>query len=66
MVTSIASIASSLKQQQLGMEVGVRLLQHAKNTSEAQGEALLKLLESAKVTELSLDPHLGTKIDVSG
>ena len=65
MVTSVASLASSLKQQQVALEVGARLMKTVKDTTEDQGEALVKLLESARMTESMVNPHLGSNIDVS-
>lgn len=64
MVTNIAAVASSLKQQQIGLEIGARLMRTVKDAAEDQGEALLKLLESTKVAELSVNPELGSNVDV--
>ena len=64
MVTGIAKVASSLKQWQLSLEVGARLMNTAKESSEIQGEGLLKLLESAEMVEKAVAPHLGTNIDI--
>lgn len=64
MVTNIAAVASSLKQQQIGLEIGARLMRTVKDAAEDQGEALLKLLESTKVAELSVNPDLGSNVDV--
>jgi len=66
LVTSIAALASALKQQQLGLEVGTRLLKTATDSFEDQGDALVKLLESTKAIELELNPHLGSTIDIRG
>lgn len=65
MVTGIASLATSLKQQQLSLEVGARLFNMAKENAQMQGEALLQLLESTKIDELAVNPHLGANLDVS-
>lgn len=64
MVTSIASMAIALKQQQLALEVGAKLMQTAKSAVKDQGAAVVKLLESAQVTDPQLEPHLGSMIDV--
>lgn len=64
MVMNIASLASSLKAQELQLAVGTRLVGMAKNAMEVQAGDLLKLLESAKVLELSVNPHLGSILDV--
>ncbi|MDI9485978.1 MAG: YjfB family protein [Bacillota bacterium] len=64
MVMNIASLASSLKAQELQLAVGTRLVGMAKDAMEVQAGDLLKLLESAKVLELSVNPHLGSILDV--
>lgn len=66
MLTSIASTATSLSQYRLGLEVGARLAKSAKDAIEAEGAAILELLESTKIMELALDPHLGSLLDVKG
>lgn len=64
MVNSIASLATTLSQHQLAVDVGAKLLSTAQDAVEEQGEALVKLLESAKMAELQVNPHLGSMIDV--
>lgn len=65
MVTSIASLACAMKQQQLGMEVGTKLLKTAMDAGDEHGESLDKLLEqSAKTLELSVQPNLGSNLDI--
>lgn len=66
MVINIATVASSLKAQQIGLEVGARMMGMAKDMAEDQGDAVLKLMESIKATELAVNPHLGSNLDVSG
>lgn len=66
MVMNVATLATSLKAQELGLEVGIRMMGMAKDALEDQGDALAKLMESTKVLELSVNPHLGSKLDVSG
>lgn len=51
---------------QLTLEVGTKLMQTAKNAVEDQGVAVVKLLESAQITDLKLEPHLGSMIDIRG
>jgi hypothetical protein len=65
MVMNIASLASSLKAQEIGLEVGARLTGMAKDVMEDQGDALLKLMDSASAMELSVNPHLGSLLDVT-
>ncbi|HHW72179.1 MAG TPA: putative motility protein [Firmicutes bacterium] len=64
MVTSIASMASAFRQQQIAMEVETRVMKMAKDTVENQGAELVKLLESAQVDSLPADPLLGSIIDI--
>jgi HPt (histidine-containing phosphotransfer) domain-containing protein len=63
-VTSIASMASAFRQQQIAMEVETRVMKMAKDTVENQGAELVKLLESAQVDSLPADPLLGSIIDI--
>lgn len=62
----IAAVASALSEQRLRLEVGTRLAVMAKDVMEDQAAALVKLLESAKALELSVQPHLGSILDVVG
>lgn len=66
MVMNVATLATSLKAQELGLEVGIRMIGMAQDALEDQGDALAKLMESTKVLELSVNPHLGSNLDVSG
>ena len=66
MITSISSLASSLKQYEIGVEVSARLMKTAKDAVEDQGEALMKVLDSTKMIELSVNPELGSNIDIRG
>lgn len=66
MITSISSLASSLKKYEIGAEVSARLMKTAKDAVEDQGEALMKLLDSTKMIELSVNPELGSNIDIRG
>lgn len=61
----IAALASALKAQEIGLEVGTRLTAMAKDVMEDQGASLVRLIESTKAMELSVHPHLGSNLDVS-
>lgn len=63
-ISNIVSTATSMKEYQLGLEIGARLAKTAKDTMENRGEAILELIDSAKILENSLEPHLGSVIDV--
>lgn len=65
-VMDIALVASALSEQRLRLEVGTRVAVMAKDVMEDQAAALVKLLESAKALELSVQPHLGSILDVVG
>lgn len=62
----IAAVASALSEQRLRLEAGTRVAVMAKDVMEDQAAALVKLLESAKALELSVQPHLGSILDVVG
>lgn len=67
MVTSIATLATNLKQQELGLAVGTKLMKTAMDSVDANAENLDKLMaQSAKALELSVQPHLGSQLDVMG
>lgn len=59
MINNITSTAMSLNQAKIELEVGARLAKTAKDSLEAEGVALLELLDSA-----NLDPDLGNLIDI--
>ena len=62
----VAALASTLKSQEIALEVGTRLTAMAKDVMEDQGASLVRLMESTKVMELSANPHLGSNLDVRG
>ncbi|NLL47211.1 MAG: putative motility protein [Firmicutes bacterium] len=62
----VAALASTLKSQEIALEVGTRLTAMAKDVMEDQGASLVRLMESTKVMELSVNPHLGSNLDVRG
>jgi hypothetical protein len=62
----IAALATALSTHQLSLEVGIRVAGMAKDVLEDQGAALIKLLDSTKMMELSVQPHLGSILDVRG
>lgn len=64
MVMNVASMASAIKQQQLGIEIGARLAKTAKDQMEVEGDALLKLLDSSELMNAALQTGVGTVIDI--
>lgn len=67
MVTGIATLATNLKQQELGLAVGTKLMKTAMDSVDANAENLHKLMEqSAKTLELAVQPHLGANLDLMG
>jgi len=64
MSNSIVALATAWRQQQLVMDVGMRLTRTALDAVEDQGAAVVKLLESAQIPNLKANPHLGSIIDV--
>jgi len=61
---NIASLATAMRQQQLSMDVGIKLMKTALDSVDDQGSAVVKLLESAQLSELEVNPHLGSIVDV--
>lgn len=55
----IAALSMGLSQMQLAQEVGVSVMKMAMDTSEVQSADLTKLMEQ------SVNPHVGSTIDVS-
>ncbi|NLM40999.1 MAG: putative motility protein [Firmicutes bacterium] len=64
MTNNIASLATAMRQQQLSMDVGIKLMKTALDSVDDQGSAVVKLLESAQLSELEVNPHLGSIVDV--
>jgi len=64
MVNSIATLACNMKQQELGLAVGTKLMKTAMDSMGANAENLDKLME--KSMELKAQPHLGAKLDLMG
>ena len=62
---SIATMASSMKQQQVAMEVSARLMGTVKDSMEQQGEMVDAILQSgADSVAISFEPHLGQNVDI--
>ena len=67
MVNSIATLACNMKQQELGLAVGAKLMKTAMDSVDANAADLDKLMQqSAKTMELAVQPHLGSQLDVMG
>ena len=64
MVMQVASMVSAMRQEALSAQVGAKLMNMAKESVEMDEAALLQLLEAAQALELSLNPNLGTKVDI--
>jgi hypothetical protein len=62
----IAALSMDLKQVQLQQAVGTAVLQLALNTDRQNADMLTKVLAgSAQVIEQSVNPHLGSNLDVT-
>lgn len=62
----IAGLSIVMNQQALKTEVDTRVTKMALDQAKLQSDALLKMLEeTTKVLELSVEPHLGSLIDIS-
>ncbi len=67
MVSSIAALACNMKQQELGLAVGTKLMKTAMDSMEADAAGLDTLLDQAgKSMELKSQPHLGSNLDAKG
>lgn len=61
----IAAISTGLTQMKVAQQVGISLLKTALTTAEVQTANLNQMLEAnTKIMEMSVNPHLGTIIDV--
>ena len=65
MVMNIATVASSLKAQQIGLEVGARMMGMAKDMAE-DPRCHVEVDGIGQAMELAVHPHLGSNLDVSG
>lgn len=62
----IAALSIDLKQVQLQQAVGTAVLKMAMDSSRENAAMLTKVLAaSAAVMEKSVNPHLGTRVDIS-
>ncbi|MCM2675788.1 YjfB family protein [Alkalicoccobacillus plakortidis] len=59
----IALLSMAMSQVNTGQQVSLSVMKQAKETAEVQGEAVVKLLDSANQT--AGHPHLGRNIDIS-
>jgi len=58
-ITSVAALSISMNQSSLSQQVGIAVTKKAMTTSEESAQALIKMME------LSVNPNLGSNIDVS-
>lgn len=59
----IALLSMAMSQVNTGQQVSLSVMKQAKETAEVQGEAVVKLLDSAN--QIAGHPHLGKNIDIS-
>ncbi|PYI57269.1 YjfB family protein [Paenibacillus flagellatus] len=57
-VGSLSAAFTQFKQSDLPLQVGIRLLDKAKENAEAQGAQLVQMLQQ------SVQPHLGGRLDI--
>ena len=57
-VSSVASLATAMHQQQLAQQINLAVVNKSQDMMEEQGQALLKLIESAAVTTQGIDVHV--------
>lgn len=60
----IASLAMSLSQIQVQNDVGTAVLSKALDTSEQMGADIVKMIDRSAM-ELSVNPNIGSNIDIS-
>ncbi|WP_238475815.1 YjfB family protein [Clostridium manihotivorum] len=58
MITDIANLSITMKQENLSQEVGTELTKKTIDTSKDDAQALIKMME------LSVNPNVGIKLDV--
>ncbi|WP_243156361.1 YjfB family protein [Clostridium sp. C8-1-8] len=58
MITDIANLSITMKQENLSQEVGTALTKKTIDTSKDDAQALIKMME------LSANPNVGIKLDV--
>ncbi|MDQ0206857.1 YjfB family protein [Alkalicoccobacillus murimartini] len=59
---NIALLSMAMSQANVGQQVSLSVMKQAKETSEQQGEDILKLMDSAQ--PLAKHPHAGQTMDV--
>ncbi len=65
--TAIAGQAMSMQAARLQQAVSMSVLKMSMDTAKQQGEAMTQLINSnAQAMERSVNPHLGTRLDVLG
>lgn len=57
----IAALSMAMSQQSLGLQVGVAVTKLAIDTSEQSSQLMTDML---KTMELSVNPHLGSTVDI--
>jgi hypothetical protein len=65
----MSAIDSSMSSDTLAGQIGIAVAVKAKHVAEAQGAAVLSLLDSAMEVQQNsqpMPPHLGAKLDVRG
>lgn len=60
---NITGLAMSMSNIEVGNQVGTAVLSKAMDTNEALGAGLVEMIDSAAM-EQSVNPHLGTNIDL--
>lgn len=56
-LSGVANIAIALQQQKLAQQIDVAVIKKTKDIQEMQGQSVLQLLESAKITT-GIDVHV--------
>ena len=61
----IAALSVLMSQGQVQQQAGVSVMKMAMNVAETQGNMMTSLLgETAKILEMSVQPHLGGSVDI--
>lgn len=59
----IAGLSTVLSTSRLQSQVGVAVVSKAMDTSEAMGQGLVEMIDAAAM-EQSVNPHVGTNLDI--
>ncbi|MCT4543324.1 MAG: YjfB family protein [Vallitalea sp.] len=60
----IAALSTALAQGKIAQQASISVAKMTMNLSKQQGQAMSELLQTTKVMEQSVTPHIGSNIDI--